>query len=172
MYPDAHVHHGFLQQLQAVTDKAPNTTQNIGDVLMEMSGGVPPSLVIVTGWSSSHEMACSPPAPPRTHPLSLSTLPILIACCPEYYQPPMAKFVGFVFCQLGHAGHGTILQHMCWHCMHDISSPVLTLQLVRIRNSGPYAKQLCTKKADQSFPIRYNFKIGMFCPVSFLWNAW
>lgn len=51
MYPDAHVHHGFLQQLQSVTDKAPNTTQNIGDVLMEMSGGVPPSLVIVTGWS-------------------------------------------------------------------------------------------------------------------------
>ena len=50
MYPDAHVHHGFLQQLQAVTDKAPNTSQNIGDVLMEMSGGVPPSLVIVTGW--------------------------------------------------------------------------------------------------------------------------
>lgn len=49
MYPDAHVHHGFLQQLQAVTDKAPNTTQNIGDVVMEMSGGVPPSLVIVTG---------------------------------------------------------------------------------------------------------------------------
>ena len=57
MYPDAHVHHGFLQQLQAVTDKAPNTTQNIGDVLMEMSGGVPPSLVIVTGWSLLHQAA-------------------------------------------------------------------------------------------------------------------
>ncbi len=49
MYPEAHVHHGFLQQLQAVTDKAPNRTQNIGDVIMDMSGGVPPSLVIVTG---------------------------------------------------------------------------------------------------------------------------
>nr|QOL01215.1 putative extracellular protein TR9_023 [Trebouxia lynnae] len=51
MYPEAHVHHGFLEQLQAVTDKAPNQTQNIGDVLMDMSGGVPPSLVIVTGHS-------------------------------------------------------------------------------------------------------------------------
>ncbi|KAL3157193.1 hypothetical protein ABBQ38_001432 [Trebouxia sp. C0009 RCD-2024] len=51
MYPDAHVHHGFLQQLQAVTDKAPNTSVNIGNVLMNMSGGVPPSLVIVTGHS-------------------------------------------------------------------------------------------------------------------------
>ena len=49
MYPQAQVHHGFLEQLQAVTDKAPNTTQNIGDVLMDMSGGVTPSLVIVTG---------------------------------------------------------------------------------------------------------------------------
>jgi len=49
MYPEAQVHHGFLEQLQAVTDKAPNTTQNIGDVLMDMSGGVTPSLVIVTG---------------------------------------------------------------------------------------------------------------------------
>lgn len=49
MYPDAHVHHGFLQQLQAVTDKAPNISVNIGNVLMNMSGGVPPSLVIVTG---------------------------------------------------------------------------------------------------------------------------
>ena len=49
MYPGVHVHTGFLQQLQAVTDKAPNTTQNIGNVLMDMSGGVTPSLVIVTG---------------------------------------------------------------------------------------------------------------------------
>ena len=49
MYPDAHVHHGFLQQLQAVTDKAPNRTQNIGNVIMDMSGGVSPGLVIVTG---------------------------------------------------------------------------------------------------------------------------
>ena len=49
MYPQAQVHHGFLEQLQAVTDKAPNSTQNIGDVLMDMSGGVTPSLVIVTG---------------------------------------------------------------------------------------------------------------------------
>ena len=52
MYPEAHVHHGFLEQLQAVTDKAPNRTQNIGDVVMDMSGGVPPSLVIVTGESA------------------------------------------------------------------------------------------------------------------------
>ena len=52
MYPDAYVHHGFLQQLQAVTDKAPNRTQNIGDVINDMSGGVPPSLVIVTGMIS------------------------------------------------------------------------------------------------------------------------
>ena len=49
MYPGVHVHSGFLEQLQAVTDKAPNATQNIGNVLMDMSGGVPPSLVIVTG---------------------------------------------------------------------------------------------------------------------------
>ena len=51
MYPGVHVHSGFLEQLQAVTDKAPNATQNIGNVLMDMSGGVPPSLVIVTGAS-------------------------------------------------------------------------------------------------------------------------
>ncbi|DBA68386.1 TPA: hypothetical protein ACH3X2_013690 [Trebouxia sp. C0005] len=51
MYPEAQVHHGFLEQLQAVTDKAPNTTQIIGDVLMDMSGGVTPSLVIITGHS-------------------------------------------------------------------------------------------------------------------------
>jgi len=51
MYPEAQVHHGFLEQLQAVTDKAPNSSQNIGDVLMDMSGGVTPSLVIVTGWT-------------------------------------------------------------------------------------------------------------------------
>ena len=49
MYPGVHVHSGFLQQLQAVTDKAPNRTQNIGDVLNDMAGGVPPSLIIVTG---------------------------------------------------------------------------------------------------------------------------
>jgi len=49
MYAQAQVHRGFLEQLQAVTDKAPNSTQNIGDVLMDMSGGVTPSLVIVTG---------------------------------------------------------------------------------------------------------------------------
>lgn len=53
MYPEAQVHHGFLEQLQAVTDKAPNTTQIIGDVLMDMSGGVTPSLVIITGRTMS-----------------------------------------------------------------------------------------------------------------------
>ena len=69
MYPEAHVHHGFLQQLQAVTDKAPNTTQNIGDVLMDMSGGVPPSLVIVTGtWSSCKIASCTPSPPPPSTP--------------------------------------------------------------------------------------------------------
>lgn len=58
MYPDVHVHTGFLQQLQAVTDKAPNATQNIGNVLMDMSGGVSPSLVIVTGTASTPFVKC------------------------------------------------------------------------------------------------------------------
>ena len=58
MYPDVHVHTGFLQQLQAVTDKAPNTTQNIGNVLMDMSGGVTPSLVIVTGVPCTSLHSC------------------------------------------------------------------------------------------------------------------
>lgn len=51
MYPEAQVHHGFLEQLQAVTDKAPNSSQNIGDVLMDMSAGITPTLVIITGHS-------------------------------------------------------------------------------------------------------------------------
>ena len=63
MYPEAHVHHGFLEQLQAVTDKAPNRTQNIGDVLMDMSGGVLPSLVIVTGESCAEAV----PLPEGVH---------------------------------------------------------------------------------------------------------
>lgn len=55
MCPDAHVHHDFLEQLQAATNKAPNSTQNIGDVLMDMSGRVAPSLVTVTGQGPSND---------------------------------------------------------------------------------------------------------------------
>lgn len=51
LFPDARVHAGFLEQFQAVADHAPAPKWNIKHRVLQLSGGVDPALIIVTGHS-------------------------------------------------------------------------------------------------------------------------
>lgn len=51
LFPDARVHMGFLDQFQAVADRAPGPQWSVKRRLLALTGGVDPALVILTGHS-------------------------------------------------------------------------------------------------------------------------